>query len=123
MTISATSAQMQVLVEQMSASQAKALGAMVALSKESTSGQNSVTKTLTNQLSDAVALIASKDPIAHSQIRMTQAGAAATVDAPSDEPYPAVDDTTEARLLAEQDSQRERELADFLARAGIPEES
>lgn len=113
---SASSAQTQVLLQEMTATVSKTLGAMVASQEKATSGMLSVHQSQTKQISDLVTLLATKDPMAYSQVRQTQVALGGDDGEPT--PYPAVDDAAEAearrKFIDETDG-----LTEYLGSMGI----
>lgn len=105
-TISVISGMLATTLEETTQAQAKTLGSLVATTKESTSGISSVAASLLSQISDLVTLLATKEPMAYSQVRQTQAALGGVED--DGKPYPAVDDAAEEaareRFLSETDA-------------------
>jgi hypothetical protein len=101
---------------------AKSLGATTALAEQAVRGTSSIAEQLTKTTDSLIPLLASKDPMAYSQIRQTDV--ALSPDATTG-PYPAVDDASWEKLTAEQVAERqeasrlEAEGRKFLKDAGV----
>lgn len=88
--------------------QAKTMGSLIATQKEALSGARSSSETTARLLSEAVTLLATKDPIAYAQI---QSNAAAHRDEDGATPYPAAGDAEWAAV----NDQQQTEIADEAA--------
>lgn len=85
---------------------AKTLGATTALAEKAIRGASSIAEQQAKTTDALIPLLASKDPIAYSQLRQTDV--ALSPDA-SANPYPAVDDAEWQRLTEEQVAGREQD--------------
>jgi hypothetical protein len=115
-TTSAISGILMTTLDTVTESQTKMFQAMNSLVRETMSGASSAESSRTKQMDALIALLASKDPMAYSQVRQTNA-AIPDADDPS-KPYDAVDDAAEAearaKFLADVEEQRT-----YLAQQGI----